>query len=153
MITPKGHWGEKMAWRSLSWNFEANLMRNPCVIIKQICEKELYMDYFHGNGLTNLNSAFNLLKKNHTKQLRPCALQHWIWSSMEAILLATQQYPQNDWLDGQFPYTMMCAHGPHWGLEDGSSSLTENLRQNERVTKPIFFTNKFGKKVWCTVTW
>ena len=28
--------------------------------------------------------------------------------------LATQQYPQNDWLGGKFPYTMTYAHGPHW---------------------------------------
>ena len=27
--------------------------------------------------------------------------------------LATQQYPQNDWLGGKFPYTMTYAHGPH----------------------------------------
>ena len=28
--------------------------------------------------------------------------------------LATQQYPQNDWLGGNFPHTMTYAHGPHW---------------------------------------
>ena len=27
--------------------------------------------------------------------------------------LATQQYPQNDWLGGNLPYTMTYAHGPH----------------------------------------
>ena len=27
--------------------------------------------------------------------------------------LANQQYPQNDWLGGNFPYTMTYAHGPH----------------------------------------
>ena len=27
--------------------------------------------------------------------------------------LATQQYPQNDWLGGNFQYTMTYAHGPH----------------------------------------
>ena len=27
--------------------------------------------------------------------------------------LATQQYPHNDWLGGNFPYTMAYAHGPH----------------------------------------
>ena len=27
--------------------------------------------------------------------------------------LATQQYPQNDWLGGNFPYTMTYAHSPH----------------------------------------
>ena len=27
--------------------------------------------------------------------------------------LATQQYPQNDWLGGILPYTMTYAHGPH----------------------------------------
>ena len=26
--------------------------------------------------------------------------------------LTTQQYPQNDWLGGSFPYTMTYAHGP-----------------------------------------
>ena len=32
---------------------------------------------------------------------------------MEAIFLATQQYPEIDWLGGKFPYTMTYAHGPH----------------------------------------
>ena len=27
--------------------------------------------------------------------------------------LPPQQYPQNDWLGGKFPYTMTYAHGPH----------------------------------------
>ena len=32
--------------------------------------------------------------------------------------LATQQYPQNDWLGGNFPYTMTYAHGPPLYLKD-----------------------------------
>ena len=28
--------------------------------------------------------------------------------------LAIQQYPQNDWLGGNLPYTMTYAHGPHF---------------------------------------
>ena len=31
--------------------------------------------------------------------------------------LATQQYPQNDWLGGKFPYTMTYAQGPHCARE------------------------------------
>ena len=34
---------------------------------------------------------------------------------MEAIFLATQQYPEIDWLGGKFPYTMTYAHSPHLG--------------------------------------
>ena len=30
--------------------------------------------------------------------------------------LATQQYPENDWLGGNLPYKMTYAHGPHLGL-------------------------------------
>ena len=51
---------------------------------------------------------------NFTKQWGPCALHHWIQSSMEAICLATQQYPEIEWLGGKFPYTMTYAHGPHF---------------------------------------
>ena len=41
---------------------------------------------------------------------------HYIIESkvhMEAIFLATQQYPEIDWLGGKFPYTMTYAHGAY----------------------------------------
>ena len=43
--------------------------------------------------------------------------------------LATQQYPQNDWLGGNFPYTMTYVHGPYclrnlaW-LRGGTTDVT-----------------------------
>ena len=41
--------------------------------------------------------------------------------------LATQQYPQNDWLGGNFPYTMTYAHGPHWKWGWASKLPLRNL--------------------------
>ena len=44
--------------------------------------------------------------------------------------LATQQYPENDWLGGILPYTMTYAHGPHWNLQqrEGDFSAFERLK-------------------------
>ena len=49
--------------------------------------------------------------------------QHIIESKVQwkPFWLATQQYPQNDWLGGKFPYTMTYAHDPHLLLAKQSS--------------------------------
>ena len=54
----------------------------------------------------------------------PCALHHWIQTTMEAILACLPSSIQkNDWLGGNFPYTMTYAHGPHLALFFGTICL------------------------------
>ena len=50
--------------------------------------------------------------------------------------LATQQYPQNDWLGGKFPYTMTYAHGPHCTEQRRPGVLVKRFKAfNENVSK------------------
>ena len=63
---------------------------------------------------------------------------------MEAILLATHASSIQRITDGQLPYTIMCAHGPHSGLEDGSRSLSWKLETKGKSNQTIFF----HKQVW-----
>ena len=69
--------------------------------------------YISSSSGENFSSRFLQMSRFVQSQSQPCALHHWIQSSMEAIFLATQQYPEIDWLGGKFPYTMTYAHGPH----------------------------------------
>ena len=56
--------------------------------------------------------------------------------------LATQlKYPQNDWLGGNYPYTMhmMYAHGPHFEpLQGGGTAISSSLDRDVPSCQPCF---------------
>ena len=54
-------------------------------------------------------------KKRHLASSNGGRAHYIIESNIQwkPLWLATQQYPQNDWLGGNFLYTMTYAHGPH----------------------------------------
>ena len=58
--------------------------------------------------------------------------------------LATQQYPQNDWLSGNFPCTMMYVHGAHYSKigsprTHGRVTSSLNTKKNVPVPKNVDF--------------
>ena len=57
---------------------------------------------------------------------------------MEAIFLATQQYPEIDWLGGKFPYTM---------------TYVPINNRHKAVTIGFFFTDNMFRTLTSQVRW
>ena len=65
---------------------------------------------FYSNRLS-LSAGLLLNNGGHTHYIIESKVQ---W---KPFWLAAKQYPQNNWLGGNFPHTMSYAHGPHWKPE------------------------------------
>ena len=65
--------------------------------------------------------------------------------------LATQQYPENDWLGGNFPYTMTYTHGRHCTEVIGSrffDHATLGKESVQRAKQPVHITQVRMKSTW-----